>query len=114
MSQPCGIITIMKHTAHVLNDEGDIVLTWDPKIREDRENMKQMFTMFLEQGYEAYAVNEKPSRLDAMLGAKYVKNKQVFDLDETVGKLIMRKKVIVAPAKVHGGYPKPGMNQGRL
>lgn len=104
----------MKHTAHVLNDEGDIVLTWDPKIREDRENMKQMFATFIEQGYEAYVVNEKPGKLDAMLGAEYVKTKQVFDLDETIGKLIMRKKVVLAPATVHGGYPTPGMNQGRL
>jgi hypothetical protein len=41
----------MKHTAHVLNDEGDIVLTWDPKIHEDRENMKQMFATFIEQEF---------------------------------------------------------------
>jgi len=104
----------MKHTAHVLNDEGDIVLTWDPKIPEDRENMKAMFATFLEQGYEAYAVNETPGKLDAMLGASYAKTKRIVDLDATIGKLIMRKKVVIAPATVHGGYPNPGMNQGRL
>ncbi len=104
----------MKHKAHVLNEEGDIVLTWDPGIKEDRENMKEIFTVFLEQGYEAYAFNDEPSKLDAMLGAEYTKTKQVFELDETIGKLIMHKKVIVAPAKVKGGYPHSGMNQGRL
>lgn len=104
----------VKHQAHVLNEEGDIVLTWDPKIPEDRANMSQMFATFLEQGYEAYVVNEKPGRLDAMLGAKYTKTQQVFSLDDTIGKLIMRKKVVLAPATVHGGYPEPGMNQGRL
>lgn len=103
----------MKHTAHVLNDEGDIVLTWDPHVKADRENMQQVFATFIEQGYEAYAVSDKPSRLDAILGAKYTK-KRVDKLDVAIGKLILCKKVVVAPATVQGGYPTQGMNQGRL
>lgn len=102
-----------KHTAHILNEEGDVVLTWDPHVRQDRENVEEIFHILLEKGYEMYAVNEEPGKLDAMLGAKYSKTR-VEDTKKITGKLIMCKKLVVAPAAVLGGYPKPGMNKGRL
>jgi hypothetical protein len=101
-----------KSVAHVLTDAGDVEVKWDPKDADDCKAAESSFRKLLEEGYEAYIV-EGSEMLDKVLGSDTNKV-GIEDFDRKAGRLLMSKKVVVAPARVQGGYPTEGMNLGRL
>lgn len=102
----------MTHVANVLTEAGDVEIRWDPKNADDCRAAESAFRKLLEDGYEAYVI-EGAQTLDKVLGSDTTKV-GIEDFDRHSGILLMSKKVVVAPARVMGGYPTEGMNLGRL
>lgn len=102
----------MRHVANVLTREGDIEIKWDPENDEECAAAKKAFEELLKEGYEAYVL-EGSDILDKVLGSDASKV-GIEEFDSRSGELLMAKKVVVAPARVLGGYPKEGMNIGRV
>ena len=103
------------HQAHILTDAGDVTICWNPSNTKDVEDAKATFKHFMQQGYEAYVVVKgEPSLANRLFKTEPEELHSVDKFDETIGKLLMRKKVVLAPTTVQGGYPTSGMNEGRL
>ncbi|MBS1722649.1 MAG: hypothetical protein JSS66_06520 [Armatimonadetes bacterium] len=101
------------HTLNALTAEGDLELVWDPDNKADCDNAREVFQKFLEMGFEAYEVTEVGSRLDEAIGCVYGKS-PVETIDVRLGRLMFNKHTVLAPGKVQGGFPTPGMNESRL
>jgi hypothetical protein len=94
-----------KNIAHILNHTGDIVLSWDSSDPENVEGVKNIFATLIAAGYDAYTFE-----FDNVFDVEHDKEK-IDVLDEKINKLIIQKKVVMAPTKVQGGYPVLNANE---
>lgn len=100
------------HTAHILNQDGDIIISWNHEDPKEQDEMHDLFYTLIAQGYEAYAIEPNSSLMDLVCGSTQA-NQLMTDFDNDIGKILIRKRVVLTPA-VQGGYPKSGMSEGRL
>jgi len=102
-----------QHMAHVLSEEGDIVIKWNPDSRKDCAAAADLFETLLKEGYEAYATDQCSPLMSITGGSKYATH-LISEFDEEIGQILVHKKVVLTPSQVQGGYPTAGMSEGRL
>ena len=101
------------HTTHILNHDGDIVISWNPEEYQDECEMRSLYQTLIAQGYEAYAIEPNNNLLDLICGSSH-SNRLMTEFDNEIGKMLLRKRVVLTPSTVQGGYPCAGMSEGRL